>query len=442
MAPNLGCHRDPLIMDAGSWEDDDFEVPALAAPPEEEEPFVPPRAPADGGAAGEDGPAEPPDRPVLLLDLSAMARQLGQDDSSVAEVRAQVVDALNASFLVKSAELLVSGLCWHSVNWRCAEDRAQREEELEPGSVLTVIPYPDYIDGMPVEELWAGVCRPTAWEVVDLIKSFVADCHRDIRWKADVCREVEALAEREMCILESRRASRSKVESLASEKQRTLESIRAAHEQCHGEPPERVLRSMMSMLHNLDSHLGEATTSHEALLEEGGEEAAEGEASAVDLLIGMVFQRFPRRAGWAGAEDMAWRSSTQRDLRRMWLGTFQRLPAASKLAQKHRIGNGMQQGSQARAPRMLVPPPISVGTEGPRVGGKAQMKVARRSDRARGHPVEDGGGAGAAECGAGGDGRDVDEATDEGISDEGRGQLSPQHEEAVLRSDGQLPHVL
>ena len=43
----------------GSWEDEDFEVPALAAPPEEEEPFVPPRAPADGGAAGEDGPAVP-----------------------------------------------------------------------------------------------------------------------------------------------------------------------------------------------------------------------------------------------------------------------------------------------------------------------------------------------------------------------------------------------
>ena len=60
-------------------------------------------------------------------------------------VALQVIDALNASFLVKSNELLVSGLCWHSVNWRCKADRADREEELEAGSVLTVIPYPECI---------------------------------------------------------------------------------------------------------------------------------------------------------------------------------------------------------------------------------------------------------------------------------------------------------
>ena len=94
-------------------------------------------------------------------------------------------------------------------------------------------------------------------------------------------------------------------------------------------------------------------------------EAAEGEASGVDLLVGMIFQRLPKRAGVSGADDLLWRSTTQRDLRRMWLGTFGRLPVASGLALKHRIGSGIQQKSPGQRPRMLVPPPILPGTELP-----------------------------------------------------------------------------
>ena len=308
------------------------------------------------------------DRPVLLLNLSGMAKQLGQDDSSVSELRSQVIDALSASFLLKSSELLVSGLCWHSVNWRCADDQKERFEELEPGSVMTVIPYPEFIDGVPVDSLWAGVCRPTAWEVIDLMKNCVANSHRDLRWKADVCKELEAMAEREMCLMESRQASSSKVASITSERRRVLDAIDAAEEACGcdgGEVPEKVLRSMMAMLQNLDSHLAEATVALELILEEGGPDAPEGEASGVDLLVGMIFQRLPRRAGVSGADDLLWRSTTQRDLRRMWLGTFGRLPVASGLALKHRIGSSIQQKSPGRPPRMLVPPPILPGTELP-----------------------------------------------------------------------------
>ena len=350
-----------------AWDDDDFELASLAPGLviEEEEPFVPPRAaPADSWDSSKGAPMEV-DRPVLLLNLSGIARQLGQDDSCVAELRSQVIDALSASFLVKSSELLVSGLCWHSVNWRCADDRSERDEELEPGSVITVIPYPEFIDGVPVDALWADVCRPTAWEVIDLMKNCVANSHRDIRWKADVCKELEAMAEREMCLMESRQASSSKVASLSSEKQRVLDSISAAQEGCDGEVPEKVLRSMTAMLQNLDSHLTEATAALELVLEEGGPDAPEGEASGVDLLVGMIFQRLPRRAGVSGANDLLWRSTTQRDLRRMWQSTFGRLPVASGLALKHRIGSSIQQRSPSRPPRMLVPPPIPPGTELP-----------------------------------------------------------------------------
>ena len=136
-----------------AWDDEDFELGSLeqALPAEEEEEdFALPAAPVDSQEPGKGGPVEA-DRPVLLLNLSGMAKQLGQDDSSVSDLRSQVIDALSASFLVKSAELLVSGLCWHSVNWRCAEDQQERLEELEPGSVMTVIPYPELIDGVPVD---------------------------------------------------------------------------------------------------------------------------------------------------------------------------------------------------------------------------------------------------------------------------------------------------
>ena len=119
------------------------------------------------------------------------------------------------------------------------------------------------------------------------------------------------------------------------------------------------------MLQNLDSHLVEATVALELIQEEGGPDAPEGEASGVDLLVGMIFQRLPRRAGVSGADDLLWRSTTQRDLRRMWLGTFGRLPVASGLALKHRIGSSIQQTSPGRPPRMLVPPPILPGTELP-----------------------------------------------------------------------------
>ena len=60
-----------------------------------------------------------------------------------------------------------------------------------------------------------------------------------------------------------------------------------------------VLRDMTSMRQNLDSHLTEATAALELVLEEGGPDAPEGEASGVDLLVGMIFQRLRSRGGQA-----------------------------------------------------------------------------------------------------------------------------------------------
>ena len=369
-------------MSGDAWDDDAFTLPVLTpddAPADEEEPYVAPRTHTEW-VEEDDGAGAGGELPVLLLSLSEMARQLGQGEAGISTLREQVLEALEADFSKRSAELLASGICWHSVRWRAAADRAEREAELGEGSTITVINYPPSIDGVSTDQLWMRVRQATAWEVVDQLKEHIMDANRDLLWKVKVCNEVEEMAEREMTLWERRRGSASKVESLESERLRTLHAIRAAQESCGGEHnvPEPCMRSMTFLLHNLEAHLGEATAEHARALEEGGDEAAEGEPSAVDLLLGMIFQsQAPVLRSRADADaytraspdSLAWRTTTTRDLRRMWHSTFGRLPAASKLALKHRISSSVQPGGgsgggasagrgSSPARRMLVPPPI------------------------------------------------------------------------------------
>ena len=52
-------------------------------------------------------------------------------------VRQMLVTALHGSFAAKSAELLRSGHCWHSVRWKVEADQEAREEQM-PEGVFTV----------------------------------------------------------------------------------------------------------------------------------------------------------------------------------------------------------------------------------------------------------------------------------------------------------------
>ena len=75
-------------------------------------------------------------------------------------VRQMLVTALHGSFAAKSAELLRSGHCWHSVRWKVEADQKAREEQM-PEGVFTVVEYPREINGVSVSALWDTVMRRT-----------------------------------------------------------------------------------------------------------------------------------------------------------------------------------------------------------------------------------------------------------------------------------------
>ena len=113
--------------------------------------------------------------------------------------------------------------------------------------------------------------------------------------------------------------------------------------------------------------------------------------------MSLVFEGVGSRPGEAAADELLQRTETRRDLRRMWHGTFGRLPAASPLALKHRTGSGavsaMRPDARPGPPRMKVPPPVLLG-------GQRAPAAARRAAPRRAAPSSDGGGG----DGGGGDG--------------------------------------
>ncbi|KAL3905884.1 MAG: hypothetical protein SGPRY_010752, partial [Prymnesium sp.] len=143
-------------MDA--WDDPQFEVPALE---EVEEAYIPPRQP------DVDQPDSPHDRPVLLLDLAGFASQLGEHSPECYQtLRGRVLSALQSDFERRSSELLSSGLCFHTMRSCATEEREQREAA-RAGAFMTVIEYPEQVNGLSVDEMWEAVVQPTEWECLD-----------------------------------------------------------------------------------------------------------------------------------------------------------------------------------------------------------------------------------------------------------------------------------
>ena len=80
-----------------------------------------------------------------------------------------MLSTLEADFGRRSGELLTSGLCWHTMRSCAAEEREMREAA-RPGSLLTVLEYPEQLEDVPVRLLWDAVIRPTEWECVDEVR--------------------------------------------------------------------------------------------------------------------------------------------------------------------------------------------------------------------------------------------------------------------------------
>ena len=169
-----------------SWEDAAVGASGLLGDDsEEEEQF---QAPLSHGPSAEHALGETEEYPVLLVDLTALAAEVGQADLGL--VRQVVVHALDGGFISWSEDLFASGNCRHSEKWRSGEDRRRMEED-RGGAVVTVINYPAEIEGMPLEVAWRSVRSPSAWEVVDELKQVIARAHRSIKYAA--CRSVSLL---------------------------------------------------------------------------------------------------------------------------------------------------------------------------------------------------------------------------------------------------------
>jgi len=107
-----------------------------------------------------------------------------------------VLEALGGEdeFLTRSENLFASGHCRHAERRSCGAEREAMEAERGGGAVVSVIFYPPICSGMPLRELWRAVREPSQWEVVDELKLRASRCHKSLKWKLEVAREAEALA--------------------------------------------------------------------------------------------------------------------------------------------------------------------------------------------------------------------------------------------------------
>lgn len=323
------------------WEDADVSRLKLDEEEEEEEEYVAPKAPAWQGEAADDGEDDHLLMPALLLDLSALADQAGEDD--VSRVREKTLAALAGDFFGRAGELLGAGVCWHVPVRTCDSERAMHEE-LRPGTILTVIEYPAQVDGAPIESLWQIVSRETPWEVVDEMKRHVAATARSLKQMAEICVEIETLAEEENVVACRVLEAQEDLERLQHTRTELLETMHSSHDHATTPLSADEVSEMLQRIDEMNEKVQRQEREHEeAVAEQQGEGAApEGERSTLDLLLDLIFERYPppaaftRRRGGAGwAQHATEKAEARRTLHAMWLAWFGRAPAASKLALKH-----------------------------------------------------------------------------------------------------------
>jgi FtsZ-binding cell division protein ZapB len=302
-------------MASSSWDEEGFVLDPL----EEEEEYVAPKvvdAPAPSHTDGGD------DELALLVDLSALVA--AQPSLDFTSARERVIDRLREDWSTNSGELMAAGLCWNIPLSRSDDVRREREAQA-PGTVFTVVHYPNEINGVNTLTLMDVVGRRTPWEVLDALKVHVAESIRPLKWQADLALELEELAEEEASWAEER------------------EEMRAAGEE----------------------------------VEDGAEEAEDvvssAEQSLLDILLDLIFEHYPREGlGWA--EHAVLISQRKAALRRMWRSTFGRLPEATELTLKHAPRRPPPRQGTAARPKLLVPGPPG-GLRAPRPADVAARRT-------------------------------------------------------------------
>lgn len=212
-------------MSEAAWDSDGFEPPVLAK--DDEELFVHPTTSA----------AEPPltdyddeldTLPVLVVNLAPLAEADDRLKGEYALVRQCVLTTLEQDWSEKSAELMANGMCWHAPRCSSAAFR-ESYEAAHPGSVLSVIEYPEHLDEVRPAALWQAVMRSTPWEVVDALKEHIGRSRRTLKFQADLCVELEELAETEQRHVDACADAKALLAGAVRRKERALGAMHDAH---------------------------------------------------------------------------------------------------------------------------------------------------------------------------------------------------------------------
>lgn len=328
------CHVDAMA----SWDDDAFELPTLpGGPADDEERFVHPPTQAE-----QLGAEEAESFPAMLVDLAPLAAVDERLRTEYEAVRSVVLSALQDDWSAKSGELMQNNLCWHAPRSESAAFRLAYEAA-HPGSMLSVIEYPESVDGVRSATLWGAVTRPTPWEVVDILKHHVAHSRRPLKFMADLALELEDLADAEERKAETVARAQAALEAAVAMKQTTLAAMQAAHARkseaavAHDAPTALVdladagalpthrsvtpaasaddVTRMLAQLDLLDAQIEEKRSHADEVLHEAAESSvpvhSEGEGgsggvddepaadvpSLVDILLDVIFEQYDDEPG-------------------------------------------------------------------------------------------------------------------------------------------------
>uniref|UniRef100_A0AAV1UPX6 Uncharacterized protein n=1 Tax=Peronospora matthiolae TaxID=2874970 RepID=A0AAV1UPX6_9STRA len=230
-----------------------------------------------------------------------------------------------------------------------------------PTDVLALVDYPPAIDGVPLHEFLYTLSSPSRWKSVEYLRTCLCRCSRDMRWKCDVMRELELLAETEAAQYETRQQQQSdEIEELT----RLRDSFRAKLETIVPSR-ERKLRpgrqQYVLILRKLEDVENRLMTLLDAFLKEpeldeeeyrsafdspGGEGGVAVGTNVLDMVIAMVFGRLPR--------DFSQQTTTEEHFRmlfdhhiqilRLWKKDFGRLPLQSRVAAHDEGARGSDAG--------------------------------------------------------------------------------------------------
>ena len=89
------------------------------------------------------------------------------------------------------------GNAFHSTEERWKIDLDKLMKSL-PNHVFEMIEYPEDVSGHNLSELWMNVVKPSSFEVINIIKDYLRDCHRNVLWKSMMSEELENLAKTEV----------------------------------------------------------------------------------------------------------------------------------------------------------------------------------------------------------------------------------------------------